>query len=186
MRIKSPCTEKEIRKLRVGDDVEIYGKIYTARDRAHKWLLDLMKESKKSEFELENCFIYHCGPLVKDNQIISAGPTTSARMNYIEPEIIQNYKIRGVIGKGSMDKRTQKAMQDVGAVYFLATGGAAALLAEKLSVIRAYKPEFGMVESIWELKAKGLPVIVTIDSQGNNLHEEIYNKSKRNLEKLLG
>lgn len=183
MKITSPTSEEEIRKLRVGDEVEIYGTIYTARDKAHELLLNLIKENKTPEINLENHFIFHCGPIIDNNQVCAAGPTTSTRMNRMEPEVIKHYKVRGIIGKGGMDDNTRAAMKDVGCVYFLTTG--ASLLAKRLKVVGVYKPEFGMVEAIWELEANGLPAIVMMDSYGNNLHQEIYNNSRNNLEKLL-
>lgn len=162
-------------KLKVGDIVSIEGKIFTARDRAHVFLLE-------NDFpQIRNSIIYHCGPIVKGNEIIAAGPTSSARFNLYAPKLIGKYGIKAIIGKGGMDKNVLKALRGR-AVYLSAIGGVGLLYTRNMKLRNVYKPEFGMTDAIYELEVRDFPVMVTMDSKGNNLHEEIL----RNSEKVYG
>lgn len=159
-------------KLKVGDMVSIEGTLFTARDRAHVFLLE-------NNFpRLKNSIIYHCGPIVKENKIIAAGPTSSARFNLYAPKLIDKYGIKAIIGKGGMDKNVLEALRGK-AVYLSAIGGAALLYTKNMQLRNVYKPEFGMTDAIYELEVKDFPVVVTMDSKGNNLHEEILRKSEK-------
>ncbi|MBN1157238.1 fumarate hydratase C-terminal domain-containing protein [Candidatus Woesearchaeota archaeon] len=161
-------------KLRVGDKVNLNGTVFTARDKASIFLLE-------NDFQkIRNGIIYHCGPLIKNNKVISAGPTTSARMNQYAPELIKKYNIKAIIGKGGMDEKVLNALKGR-AVYFSAVGGAGALYAKKMKVVNVYKKEFGMPEAIWEFEVRDFPVTVTMDSKGNSLYDEIKEMSRRKL-----
>ena len=165
-------------KLNVGDKVLLNTTIFTARDKAHSFLLE------ENFQNIKEGIIYHCGPIVKDNKVIAAGPTTSARLNPYTPEIIKKYNIKAIIGKGGMDKDVLEALKGK-AVYFSAIGGAALVYAISMKIKNVYKEEFGMPEAIWELVVKDFPVIVTMDSKGNSLHDEILNNSRDELNKIL-
>jgi fumarate hydratase subunit beta len=173
--LKTPL--RDVRQLKAGDDVSITGTIYTARDRAHRYLLEI------NDFEenLHGAVIYHCGPIVRKNRVISAGPTTSNRMSMYAPGIIKKYGVKAFIGKGGMDMKETKA------VYLSAVGGAGALLAKRAVKIENVfmLEEFGETEAIWKLKVKGFPAIVTVDSSGRSLHDEILRKSREKLINIL-
>ena len=176
--LKTPLTEKDILELNVGDQILLEGTIFTARDKAHEFLL-------KEDFEkINNAIIYHCGPLVKDKKVISAGPTTSARMNIYTPKVIEKYGIKAIIGKAGMDDSVLEALKGK-AVYLSAIGGLGALYAKQITVKDVYKEEFGMTDAIWELEIKDFPLVVTMDAKGNSLYKDIENKSKQVLKKII-
>lgn len=186
-KLETPLKEKEVRKLKIGDLVEISGEIITGRDRAHAYLCEKKRELPIS---LKGAVLYHLGPIVKKEKkewkIVSAGPTTSIREEPYESKVIQDYGVRAIIGKGGMGEKTQKALKKYGAVYLSATGGIAATLASHITkVLGVYKlEEFGSPEAIWHLKIKDFPVIVTMDSKGNSLYKKIQNNSYKKLKKL--
>lgn len=169
-KLTTPLKTADIFSLSVGDQVLLSGTIFTARDRACQFLL----EEKLAQ--LENSVIYHCGPIIKDNQVIAAGPTTSARMNSYTPELIDKYNWPAIIGKGGMNGDVARALQGR-AVYLVALGGVAVLYAQALAVKNVYQPEFGMCEAIWELAAKDFPLIVGMDAKGKSLFANIRQKS---------
>lgn len=191
-KLKTPLTEGDVRKLKVGDIVYISGKIFAARDAAHKKILELIKRGEKLPFDPRGLLVYHVGPVVKkvDNkwQVIAAGPTTSARMEIMEAEFIEATGIRGVIGKGGMFERTTEAMKKFGAFYGAFVGGAALLAAKAIEDVENvfWLDELGMPEAVWLFKVKDFgPLIVAIDSHGNNLYLDVINKAKMQLENLL-
>ena len=177
--LKLPLTEETVRNLNVGDRVLLTGRIYTARDKAHVYLL----KKYDLNLNLEGSVLYHCGPIVRKNpyEIVSAGPTTSTRLSRYEGDVIKKFGIRAVIGKGGMDEKTLEAFREHGCVYLSATGGAASLLAQSIDkVAGVYKlEEFGIPEAIWILDVKEFPTIVTMDAKGNSLHENVKKKSKK-------
>ena len=189
IRIDLPASENDIRKLNVGDEVLLKGQIMTARDMAHKYMV----ESKPRYLHdiLNGSVIYHCGPVVKQArgkyEIVAAGPTTSIREEPYQGEVIALYKVRGVIGKGGMGPRTVEALRKYGAVYFSATGGLAPVLADAVkSVEKVYMlEEFGVPEAMWVLNVEDLPVVVTMDSHGRSLHKGILDQSRAVFEKLI-
>jgi len=163
--------------LKVGDGVSLSGRVFTARDRAHLFLM-------KNNFpRIMNSIIYHCGPIVSGNKVIAAGPTSSSRFNIYAKGLIEKYKIRAIIGKGGMDKNVLEALKGK-AVYFSAIGGASLLYTKNIKLKNVYKKEFGMADAIYELEVKDFPVIVTMDSKGNSLHDNILKKSESVFEEL--
>ena len=189
--IQIPISEEEIRSLRVGDQVELTGILYTGRDAVHKYL------AKGGELppgvNLQNGVLYHCGPVVIQDEngqwkVVAAGPTTSIREEPYEADLIAKYGLRGVIGKGGMGPKTLEACQKYGCVYFHAVGGAAQVLAERIRRVRnVYMLEqFGPPEAIWELEVERFPVVVTMDSHGHSLHKTIQEASEAKLRELLG
>lgn len=189
IKLKTPLDEKTVRQLKVGDSVTITGTIYTARDAAHKYFLESFP--KPLPFDLKGAALYHCGPIVKKIgdrwTMVSAGPTTSARTSMYEPDIIEKYGVRAVVGKGGMDDKTLEAMKKFGAVYLNAVGGAGVLLAKAIKSVRnVYMlEEFGTPEAIWELDVNDFPAIVTMDSNGNSLHSDMLKKSTNEFRKIV-
>ena len=170
--IKAPLTREEAKKLRAGDSCLISGVIYTARDAAHKRLCDLVAEGKELPIDVKDAMIYFVGPTpAKPGQAIgSAGPTTSYRMDAYSPTLIALGQT-GMIGKGKRGPEVIDAMKEHGAVYFGAIGGCGALLAKciKKAEVVAYD-DLG-AEAIRRLEVEDFPVVVIIDSEGNNLYE---------------
>lgn len=180
--LKTPLSEEAVRKLNAGDRVLITGIIYTARDAVHKSLFE--KKPKGFKEILGGSVIYHCGPIVAENRVVSAGPTTSAREEPYMADLVGYYKIRAIIGKGGMGEKTLRALKETGCVYLAATGGAGALLAECVKGIRSVRfEEFGTPEAMWELQVEGFPAIVAMDSKGKSLYESVLAYSKAAKEK---
>lgn len=172
--IKAPLSEEDAKSLRAGDYVYITGKIYTARDAAHKRMYEALEESNSLPIDIKNNIIYYMGPSpAREGRAIgSAGPTTSSRMDKYTPALL-DLGLKGMIGKGKRQDAVKEAIIRNGAVYFAAVGGAGALLSKKIikSTIIAYD-DLG-TEAIRELEVDNFPVIVVIDSEGNNLYEDI-------------
>ena len=170
--IQAPLDPQEIRTLRAGDYVKITGTIYTARDAAHKRMKETLDRGEALPFSLENNVIYYMGPSParEGRPIGSAGPTTASRMDKYAPELL-DLGLKGMIGKGKRTVQVKEAIVRNGAVYFAAVGGAGALLSKKIlsSEVIAYE-DLG-TEAIRKLEVKDFPVIVVIDSEGNNLYE---------------
>ena len=170
--IKTPLTREQARQLKSGDSVLLTGVIYTARDAAHKRLCELVAQGKELPLDVKDSIIYFVGPTpAKPGQAIgSAGPTTSYRMDAYSPTMIQQGQT-GMIGKGKRSPEVIAAMKEHGAVYFGAIGGCGALLSKciKKAEVIAYD-DLG-AEAIRRLEVEDFPVIVIIDSEGNNLYE---------------
>ena len=173
MKITAPLTREAARSLRAGDSCLISGVIYTARDAAHKRLCELVAEGKELPLDVKDAIIYFVGPTpAKEGQAIgSAGPTTSYRMDAYSPILIREGQT-GMVGKGKRGPEVVNAMKEHGAVYFGAIGGCGALLSKciKKAEIVAYE-DLG-AEAVRRLEVEDFPVIVIIDSEGNNLYEE--------------
>jgi len=181
-KLKTPISEKDIRRLKVNDVLYITGTMVTARDAAHKRALDFFKEGKKLPIDLEGLAVFHCGPIVKKEEekwvVVAAGPTTSTRMDLFEDELIKNFKARVIVGKGGMGKRTTDAMKKYGAVYGAFTGGAAILAANAIKEVKKVEWfDLGMPEALWIFEVEEFgPLTVAIDAHGNNLFEEVEKK----------
>ena len=170
--IKTPLTREDLKKLKAGDSCLITGTIYTARDAAHKRLCDLIAQGNELPLDIKDSIIYYVGPTPeKPGQAIgSAGPTTSYRMDAYSPQLIALGQT-GMIGKGKRGPEVIEAMKKHGAVYFGAIGGCGALLGKciKKAEVIAYD-DLG-AEAIRKLYVEDFPVVVIIDSDGNNLYE---------------
>jgi tartrate/fumarate subfamily iron-sulfur-dependent hydro-lyase beta chain len=184
----APFTEEKIRSLKVGDSVEISGVLFTGRDAVHKYLHE--GGALPPQVNLRDGILYHCGPVVlKDEQgrwkVTAAGPTTSIREEPYQGEIIKRFGLRGVIGKGGMGERTLAACREAGCVYLHAVGGAAQVLAECIKRVRGVylMEQFGAPEAIWELEVERFPAVVTMDSHGRSLHQEVFAASQAELAK---
>ena len=172
IRITTPLTAADARKLRSGDSCLISGVIYTARDAAHKRLCQRLTEGEPLPFDIRDAVIYFVGPTpAREGEVIgSAGPTSSYRMDAYSPALIAQGQT-GMIGKGARGAEVIAAMKEYGAVYFGAIGGCGALLSScvKKAEVIAYE-DLG-AEAIRRLEVEDFPVVVVIDSQGNNLYE---------------
>ncbi|MFQ6106438.1 MAG: FumA C-terminus/TtdB family hydratase beta subunit [Thermoplasmata archaeon] len=189
-RLTVPLSEEDVRALDVGDIVYLDGIVHTGRDEVHMRALEHAREGKEIPVDFKDGVIFHCGPIMKkhgDKWItVAAGPTTSSRMNSLEPEFIEKFGVRGVIGKGGMSAPTIEAMQKFGAVYFAITGGAAVSIAKGVEEVLGVKwLELGMPEAIWILKVKNFgPLTVGIDTKGNSLFADVDSKVKGNIPKV--
>ncbi|WP_042226906.1 fumarate hydratase [Paenibacillus popilliae] len=180
--LNTPISEEQIRSLKVGDVVVINGEMHTGRDALHKYLMD-----HDAPVDLNGAVIYHCGPvMLKDEEgwhVKAAGPTTSIREEPYQGDIIKKFGIRAVIGKGGMGEKTLAALQEHGAVYLNAIGGAAQYYAECMKQVNGVDfLEFGVPEAMWHLEVEGFAAIVTMDARGNSLHADVDRSS---FEKLV-
>ncbi len=188
--LTTPITEEQILELKVGDEVGISGVIFTGRDAVHKYLHE--GGELPDDVSLGGGVIYHCGPVVvKDEsgewQVVAAGPTTSIREEPYQGDIMKKFGLRGVIGKGGMGPKTLTACGENGCVYLHAIGGAAQVLAERITRVRNvyFLEKFGSPEAIWELEVDRFPAVVTMDSHGRSLHAEVAEASQAELEKNI-
>jgi fumarate hydratase subunit beta len=170
VRLTTPLGD-EVLALRAGDRVELSGLVYTARDEAH---LRMRKEG--IPFDPKGTVIYHCGPVIKDDRIVAAGPTTSARMNKLSGFLL-DAGVRGLIGKGGMDATVREQLRGRG-VYFAFTGGCAALAASHMTLKGVHFPYLGMAEAVWVIELDRLPLVVGIDALGNDLFEAVREHAK--------
>lgn len=180
--LTAPITEEQIRELKVGDVVKISGRMYTGRDAIHKHLTE-----NDAPVDLNGQIIYHCGPVVLQNdageyEIKAAGPTTSIREEPYQGDIMKKFGIRAVIGKGGMGPKTLAALQEHGGVYLNAIGGAAQYYADCIKAVEGVDLlQFGIPEAMWHLRVEDFTAVVTMDSHGNSLHADVDQTS---LEKL--
>jgi tartrate/fumarate subfamily iron-sulfur-dependent hydro-lyase beta chain len=191
IQLTTPVPEAAIRGLKVGDEVAITGTVFTGRDAVHKYLHEGGQLPPGVSFK--GGILYHCGPvIIKDEQgkwkCVAAGPTTSIREEPYQAQIIRDFGLRGVIGKGGMGERTVTACKEYGCVYLHAIGGAAQVLAECIKRVPNvyFMEKFGAPEAIWEFQVVTFPAVVTIDSQGNSLHKEVLAASQAELAKYVG
>ncbi len=203
LRLTTPISDEDIRSLHVGDSVLLNGIIVTGRDAAHKFLIEHFIRNQSDDPEdvalleklkplLNGGVIYHCGPVVKKNEdgswrFVAAGPTTSIREEVYEAEVIKFFNLKGVIGKGGMAGKTLQACRDQPAVYFHAIGGAATLIAQSVKeVVDVYKLEFGVPEAMWVIRVEDFPVVVTMDSHGQSIHDKVLAESEERFKQLVG
>lgn len=200
-RLSIPISEEQIRALKVGDQVLLSGVVFTARDAAHKYMVENFikgqcpaaeKEMYKVLKEgLKGGVIYHCGPVVKRRddgkyEFVAAGPTTSIREEPYQADVIGHFGLRAVIGKGGMRDKTLAGCRQHGAVYLHAIGGAAPLIAERCrEVLNVYKLDFGVPEAFWKIRVEDFPCVVTMDSHGQSVHDKVRADSEAKLSQLL-
>lgn len=188
--LTTPLTEAAVRSLKMGDEVQISGVLYTGRDAVHKYLHE--GGELPPGVDLRGGIIYHCGPVMMKQadgsyQCTAAGPTTSIREEPYQAEIIGHFGVRAVIGKGGMGERTLAGCEKYGCVYLHAIGGAAQVLAECVTRVREvhFLEKFGSPEAIWELEVTNFPAVVTMDSHGGSLHRDVFAASEAALEARL-
>lgn len=181
-RLTTPLEEEDVTRLNAGDIVYLTGTVLTARDEAHARILEMAEENEELPFDLDGSVIYHCGPLMKETdgkwEVVAAGPTTSARMSKMTPELLKIHNVRAFIGKGGMDNVID-AMENK-AAYLAFTGGCAALAAMSIDEVKdVHWLDLGMPEAVWELKVTDFgPLVVGIDSHKNNLFQNVNKKAK--------
>jgi tartrate/fumarate subfamily iron-sulfur-dependent hydro-lyase beta chain len=188
--IVSPLSEEGARSLRAGDLVRLNGELITARDEAHLRALEMYRVGRAPPFELEGRALYHCGPIMRREEgwkVLSAGPTTSARMDALEPEFLRAFRPRLIVGKGGMSSQVLATLEEVGCAYLSFTGGAAVLAAQALpEVLEVYWEDLGMAEAVWRLRAQDLgPLVVAMDSHGRSLFQEVEAAVKERSSLLL-
>ncbi len=183
IKLSFPFTEEKIRALKVGDEVLITGTVFTGRDAVHKYLHE--GGTLPPGVSFKDGIIYHCGPVMMKQddgtyKCTAAGPTTSIREEPYQWQVIRDFGLRGVIGKGGMGDRTLAACKEYGCVYFHGIGGAAQVLAECIKKVTNvyFLEKFGSPEAIWELAVVDFPAVVTMDSHGKSLHQEVLATSQ--------
>ncbi len=184
--LTTPLDEAAVRSLKVGDVVLLSGRVYTGRDAVHHHLV-----SHAPPVDLGGSVIYHCGPVVVQEgdtwRVTAAGPTTSIREEPYQGDIIRKYGVRAVMGKGGMGAKTLAALEEAGAVYLNAIGGAAQFYARCIDRVEDVSLlEFGTPEAMWHLQLKDFPAIVTMDAHGHSLHRSVEVESGDQLENLAG
>jgi len=184
--LTTPISEEEARALRAGDVFYLSGLLITARDEAHKKILE-----RGSPLPLEGLAIFHCGPVVQKRgetwEVVAAGPTTSARMELFEAEFLRRFRPRVIVGKGGMGEKTLAALGEVGAVYAHFTGGAGVLAAQAIKRVREvhWLEELGVPEAIWVFEVERFgPLVVAMDSHGRSLYKELSAQVERNMEAI--
>lgn len=201
-RLTIPIPDEDIQALHVGDTVFLNGVIVTGRDAAHKFMVEEYIRQPVSEDQrelygelkelLNGGIIYHCGPVVNQDEdgswsFVAAGPTTSIREEVYEPDVIEHFNLKGVVGKGGMGPNTLKACHDQPAVYLHAIGGAATLIAQSVKeVITVHKMEFGVPEAMWVIRVEDFPVVVTMDSHMQSIHDQVEAQSQEKFDELIG
>jgi fumarate hydratase subunit beta len=188
--LKTPLTDDDIVKLRVGDTVYVSGVIVSARDAAHVRMVEMLRRGEKIPVDLRGGVIYHAGPVALKQgdtwRIISMGPTTSARMDDFEPEVIEKLGVKLVIGKGGMGPKTTEAMRKFKAAYAIFTGGAGVLAAKAIKrVLGVHWLDLGIAEAMWILEVENFgPLTVVIDSYGNNYYEDLRKNVREKVKEL--
>lgn len=189
--LKTPISESEIRKLKVGDVIYITGVVITARDAAHNRALELLGKGENLPVDFNGLVVYHCGPVVRriDDQweIVAAGPTTSIRMEAYQADFIEKTGVRVIIGKGGMGSKTAEACEKFGAVYAIFTGGAAALASKAmLRVVKVEWIDLGIPEALWVIEVENFgPLMVAIDANGENFYERVNREIQRRLKEIV-
>ena len=191
--LSTPLSEEDVRRLRIGDVVYLSGPVFTARDEAHRKIINILESGGRLPFETRGLAVYHCGPVVERRgdgwRVVAAGPTTSMRMEPLEPRFIELTGVRMVIGKGGMGEGTREALARHGGVYAVFTGGAAVLAAEAVERVEGvyWLEELGVPEAVWLLRVREFgPLVVVIDSHGGDLYAERLLAVRERAGRLLG
>lgn len=188
--LKTPISDEDITKLRIGDTIYVSGILISARDSAHVRMVESIRKGEKLPVDLKGGVIYHAGPVALKQgdtwRIISMGPTTSARMDDFEPEVIEKLGVKLVIGKGGMGPKTTEAMRKFKAAYAIFTGGAGVLAAKAIKrVLGVHWLDLGIAEAMWILEVENFgPLTVVIDSYGNNYYEDLRKNVREKVKEL--
>ena len=190
-KFRTPVSESDVRKPRIGDSVYVSGIMITARDQAHRRALEYVKTGKEIPVKFDGGVVFHCGPIAaKDGdkwRIVAAGPTTSTRMEAYQAEFIEKLKPRIIVGKAGMGPKTAEAAKKFGAIYCDFTGGAAVLASQRIKAVKGVEwYDLGMPEALWILEVEEFgPLAVTIDSQGKNLHDIVQGSAQAKRSEIL-
>jgi fumarate hydratase subunit beta len=190
IQVKTPLSIDFIKNLSIGDEVYLTGEIITARDMACGRAIKYKLENREIPVKLNEAVIYHCGPIVKkvdeEWKVVSAGPTTSMRMENLTPKFIKLFKVKMIVGKGGVGLETASALKEHG-IYCAFTGGAGVAAAKMIKkVVKVEWLDLGVPEALWVFKVENFgPLIVAVDAKGNNLYEEVKLKVNENLKKVL-
>jgi len=174
--LRPPLSEKQVRQLKVGDIVSVTGKVVTARDKAYARAIELLCSGKKLPLDLRGGIVYHCGPLARKTRkgwrVLSAGPTTSARLDSMQAEFVERTGVRTIIGKGGIGEDVADELARLGCVYLAFTGGVGVLAARAIKGIqKVLWQDLGAAEALWVLRVQDFePLVVAVDAQGNNLY----------------
>jgi len=174
--LRPPLSEKQVRQLKIGDIISVTGQVVTARDKAYARAIELLRSGKKLPLDLRSRIVYHCGPLARKTRkgwrVLSAGPTTSARLDSVQAEFIKRTGVRAIIGKGGVGEDVAGELARLGCVYLAFTGGAGVLAARAIKGIqKVLWQDLGAAEALWVLRVQDFgPLVVAIDAQGNNLY----------------
>ncbi|MDW8045576.1 MAG: FumA C-terminus/TtdB family hydratase beta subunit [Nitrososphaerota archaeon] len=180
IKLTTPPSEDEIRRLKVGDLVLIDGSLFIFSSiKSHMRALEIVRRGENLPMNLKESIIFHCPALFKKvgdtYEIVTIGATTSARLNPFTPELIKRFHIRGIIGKGGMDRITLEVMKESGCIYMDFIGGCSPLYVDKvIGVSNIYWLDLGIYEAVVEIKVKDFgPILVTMDSHGNSIYERV-------------
>jgi tartrate/fumarate subfamily iron-sulfur-dependent hydro-lyase beta chain len=174
--LRPPLSDKKIEELKVGDIVSLSGTIVTARDKAYARALDILRSGKKLPIDMRNGIVYHCGPLVKKTprgpKIVSAGPTTSARLDDMQIDFVRLSGVKALIGKSGVGKDVAPELARSGCIYLAFTGGAGVLASQSIERVKKILwRDLGPIEGLWVLDVKKFgPLVVAIDVHGGNLY----------------
>ncbi len=187
--LQTPIDEETISGLKLGDIIYITGTVFTARDEAHMELID---HGGIEGFDFTGLALYHAGPVMKQVdgkwKVLAAGPTTSFRMESLEPDFLELFNVKVIIGKGGMGPGTLAALKEKNTVYAAFTGGAGSLAAQGLGEVKTvfYLEELGMPEAVWVFETNNFgPLVVAMDAHGNSLYEAVNKKSNERLQEIL-
>lgn len=189
--LHTPLTDGDVRALHVGDTIHLSGMMFTARDEAHRLMLKRYVNGEEIPFDPSKMAMFHCGPVVKKEdagwRVISAGPTTSIRMELFEGQFLTAFGTKMVIGKGGMGDKTLVALRKVGAVYAHYPGGVGALAAQAITRVTDvyWLDELGIPEAVWILDIELFgPLTITMDSYGKSMYRDLEESIKKNLERI--
>jgi len=189
--LHTPIDESDARSLNAGETVYVTGRLFTARDDAHRVMLEAAARGEEMPLRPSEMVLFHCGPVIAKEgdgwRVVAAGPTTSARMEMFEADFLDRFETRLIIGKGGMGTRTLEALERVGAVYTHFTGGAGALAARAVRAVPAvyWLDELGIPEAVWVFEAERFgPLTVTMDAHGKSLYDELSLVVEKNLEAI--
>lgn len=182
---------EDLRDLKVGEVVHLDGVLYTARDKAHRRMLDFLDSGLEIPFSPSSWVMFHCGPIVlregDSYRVLAAGPTTSARMDPFEPRVIKELGVRAIVGKGGMSSDVAKSLREVGGVYLSFTGGCAVKAARAVKEVLALLWEdLGMAEAVWVFRVEDFgPLIVSMDAHGGNIFEDVERRGRERLRAIV-
>ncbi len=187
--LRTPISRETTRSLKAGDVVYISGVMITARDKAHMRMAEYFSSNKKLPFELKDEVIFHGAPIVKKEgdewRIIAIGPTTSARMNAQETEVIE-HGVSLIVGKGGMDRKTLATLHETGAAYCSMTGGTAVLGARMVKKVKkAEWMDLGLAETVWVLEVDDFgPLTVTMDAHMHDMYDEVRQRVSEKIKRI--